>query len=362
MTKAPKKASSEETGTTTTTTTTRKRTKKNVDQTTGTNGRSLIIVESPAKAKTINKYLGRDYVVEASIGHIKNLPKSKIGVDIDGGFIPEYETIKGKDEVIERLRRMAASCSEVYLATDPDREGEAIAWHIAREIHDLKSSVYRVLFHEITERGIAEAMQHPHRIDENLVVSQQARRVMDRLVGYKVSPFIWKTLFYGLSAGRVQSVALRLVAEREEAISSFVPEEYWSMIGEFAAPRGEPFLARLFKVREEDPHISSAEEADELSRAIRQSSFSVADVQRKDVRRNPPPPFITSTLQQEAAKRLRYHAKRTMMLAQKLYEGIELGPEGRVGLITYMRTDSTTLAQVAIEAARDLVREEYGGA
>ena len=357
MTRASKKAAAEETSTTTTP---RKRTRKNVAQTTGTNGRSLIIVESPAKAKTINKYLGREYVVEASVGHIKNLPKSKIGVDIEGGFIPEYETIKGKDEVIERLRTLAASSSDVYLATDPDREGEAIAWHIAREIQDLNASIYRVLFHEITERGITEAMQHPHRIDQNLVVSQQARRVMDRLVGYKVSPFIWKTLFYGLSAGRVQSVALRLVTEREEAISSFVPEEYWSMIGEFATPRGEAFLARLFKIRQEDPQIVSAEEADELSQAIRQASYTVADVQRKDVRRNPPPPFITSTLQQEAARRLRFHAKRTMIIAQRLYEGIELGPEGRVGLITYMRTDSTRLSEDAVGEVRQYIYENYG--
>jgi DNA topoisomerase-1 len=324
------------------------------------NGRSLIIVESPAKAKTINKYLGKAFVVEASVGHIKNLPKSRIGVDVEQGFRPEYETIAGKDDVIARLREHAGTADRVYLATDPDREGEAIAWHIAREIEDRNNRIYRVLFHEITERGIAEAMQSPTRIDEHLVNSQQARRVMDRLVGYKVSPFIWKTVFYGLSAGRVQSVALRLICEREESINAFVAEEYWSIVGEFQVPGSEPFLAKLAKIDGEDPALGSSAAAESAIAGIKRESFAVADVQTRQVRRNPPPPFITSTLQQEAARRLRYHAKRTMMLAQKLYEGVDLGQEGRVGLITYMRTDSTRLSDDAVREAREYIYGNYG--
>jgi DNA topoisomerase-1 len=337
-----------------------KKPRKKANVTADTTGKSLIIVESPAKAKTINKYLGKDYVVEASVGHIKNLPKSKIGVDIEAGFVPEYETISGKDDVVKRLRDHAAKASVVYLATDPDREGEAIAWHIAKELEGRVGKIYRVLFHEITERGITEAMQKPHKIDQNLVNSQQARRVMDRLVGYKISPFIWKTLFYGLSAGRVQSVAVRLICEREEAINAFNPVEYWSIVAEFTTTRGETFLAKLFKVAGEDPTIPDTTTAEGYVGDIRKQSFSITDLQKKPVRRNPPPPFITSSLQQEAAKRLRFHAKRTMMLAQKLYEGIELGDEGRVGLITYMRTDSTRLSEDAVREVREYIYGNYG--
>lgn len=325
-----------------------------------TNGKSLIIVESPAKAKTINKYLGGEYVVEASVGHIKNLPKSKLGIDVEGGFVPEYETIKGKNEVVERLRSQAAKASAVYLATDPDREGEAIAWHIAQEIRHQNPRIHRVLFHEITERGITEAMNHPMPVNENLVDSQQARRAMDRLVGYKISPFIWKTVYYGLSAGRVQSVALRLVCEREEEINSFVAQEYWSIVGEFQTQRAEPFLAKLFKVAGEDPRIADGTTAEGYVNDIRAQAFQIADVQTRPVKRNPAAPFITSTLQQEAARRLRFHTKRTMMLAQKLYEGVELGEEGRVGLITYMRTDSTRLSEDAVKEAREFIYANYG--
>jgi DNA topoisomerase-1 len=323
-------------------------------------GKSLIIVESPAKAKTINKYLGSDFVVEASVGHIKNLPKSKIGVDVDRGFVPEYETIEGKHEVITRLRETARRARAVYLATDPDREGEAIAWHIAKEIEGDSLPVYRVLFHEITERGVEQAMASPARIDEHLVNSQQARRVMDRLVGYKISPFLWKTVYYGLSAGRVQSVAVRLVCEREQAIASFVPVEYWSVIGEFSVSGKDPFLAKLARIGEEEPAVRNAGEAGRIANDLRSHTFAVADVQKRPVRRNPPPPFITSTLQQEAARRLRYHAKRTMMLAQKLYEGVDLGPDGRVGLITYMRTDSTRLSEDAVGEVRQYIYENFG--
>ncbi|HMK38495.1 MAG TPA: type I DNA topoisomerase, partial [Bacteroidota bacterium] len=325
-----------------------------------TAGKSLIIVESPAKAKTINKYLGKDFIVEASVGHIKNLPKSKIGIDVENGFLPEYETIKGKDEVIARLRSHALGAKAVYLATDPDREGEAIAWHIAREVEQDNKNVFRVMFNEITERGITEAMKDPTKVDQNLVNSQQARRVMDRLVGYKVSPFVWKTVFYGLSAGRVQSVAVRLICEREEAVTSFIPEEYWSVIGEFRTATAEPFFAKLFKVAGNDPVIADATTAEGYVNDIRKQAFLVSDIQKKPVRRNPGAPFITSTLQQESARRLRFHAKRTMMLAQKLYEGIELGEEGRVGLITYMRTDSTRLSDDAVAEVRAYIYENYG--
>jgi DNA topoisomerase-1 len=333
-----------------------KRTKKEIN----TEGKALIIVESPAKAKTINKYLGKEFVVEASVGHIKNLPKSRLGIDVENGFAAEYETIKGKDEVIDRLRSHAEKASAVYLATDPDREGEAIAWHIAKEVEGKQRNIYRVLFHEITERGISEAMQHPMRINENLVNSQQARRLMDRLVGYKISPFVWKTLFYGLSAGRVQSVALRLICEREEAINSFLAEEYWSIVGEFQAGGSDPFFAKLFKVAGSDPIIGDQTTAEGYVSDIKQQSFSISDLQEKPVKRNPPPPFITSTLQQEAARRLRFPAKRTMMFAQKLYEGVDLGEEGRVGLITYMRTDSTRLSEDAVKEVRQYIYESYG--
>lgn len=323
-------------------------------------GKSLIIVESPAKAKTINKYLGKDFTVEASVGHIKNLPKSKLGIDVTTDFTPEYETIKGKEEVIERLRAHAERAKAVYLATDPDREGEAIAWHLAKEVEGKNDNVYRVMFNEITERGITEAMQRPTRVNDDLVNSQQARRAMDRLVGYKVSPFLWKTVYYGLSAGRVQSVAVRLICEREEAINSFIPEEYWSIIGEFKTEGNDPFLAKLFKVAGEDPKIGDATTAEGYVGDIKKQQFSIADVQTKPVKRNPAAPFITSTLQQEAARRLRFHAKRTMMLAQKLYEGIELGEEGLVGLITYMRTDSTRLSDDAVKDVREYIYSNYG--
>ncbi len=323
--------------------------------------KSLIIVESPSKSKTINKYLGKGFIVEATVGHIKNLPKSKIGVLIDDGYQPIYETIKGKAEVIRRLKNLARGVKKVYIGTDPDREGEAIAWHIAQEIEPDNKSILRVLFHEITKSGITEAMHHPHKIDTKLVDSQQARRVMDRIVGYKISPFVWKTVFYGLSAGRVQSVALRLICEREAEIGKFNPQEYWSITGEFKGERTDSFFAKLFKINDEEPTIHNERVAQEFVRDIQGKSFVVADIQRKQVKRNPAPPFITSSLQQEASTRLRFSTKKTMMLAQRLYDGIELGPEGRVGLITYMRTDSTRLSKEAIAAVREYIYSTYGG-
>jgi len=322
--------------------------------------KSLIIVESPSKAKTINKYLGKEYMVEASVGHIKNLPKSKLGVDVDNSFEVTYENIKGKDEVIEKLREKAGKAKVIYLATDPDREGEAIAAHLADEIKDVNKSIKRVLFHEITAAGVRDGMKHPKKIDTRLVLSQQARRAMDRIVGYKVSPFVWKTLYYGLSAGRVQSVALRLICEREDAIRSFVPEEYWSITGEFQTVQSEPFLAKLMKVEGQEPKIPDETTMKGYLAELQRQQYEISNVERKPVKRNAPAPFITSTLQQEAARRLRFSAKRTMMLAQRLYEGVEVGDEGPTGLITYMRTDSTRLSAEAVAQVREYIYENYG--
>ncbi len=344
-------------------------------------GKSLLIVESPAKAKTINKYLGKDFIVHASVGHIKNLPKSTLGVDVEQGYVPTFETIGGKEEVIEKLRTAAASSSAVYIATDPDREGEAIAADIAEEIATDGKKIYRVLFHEITEHGIEEAMKQPKKIDRHLVASQRARRVMDRIVGYKVSPFVWKTMFYGLSAGRVQSVALRLICEREAAIAAFVPTQYWSIIGEFKTDRGDPFYAKLIRIDGKDlivpskenlaeiehkhiadryTSIASEQEVARYSEDIRKQTYRISDLQKRESRRNPLAPFITSTLQQEASRKLRLSASRTMKLAQKLYEGIEMGSEGSIGLITYMRTDSTRLSDEAVRAVREYIFANYG--
>ncbi len=322
--------------------------------------KSLIIVESPSKAKTINKYLGKDFIVEASVGHVKNLPKSKLGVDVDNNYASSYEVIAGKEVIVEKLKKLASEASKVYIATDPDREGEAIAYDIAEEIESENKNILRVLFHEITPNGIAEAMASPQKIDKNLVESQRARRAMDRVVGYKISPFLWKTIYYGLSAGRVQSVALRLICERESQIQKFTPAEYWSIVSEFKTAKSEPFLAKLFKVAGEDPVIKDGTTSSGYVTDIQKQSFIISDVQKKEVKRNPNPPFITSTMQQEAAGRLRLSAKRTMMLAQKLYEGIELGDEGAVGLITYMRTDSTRLSGDAVTALREYIFNNYG--
>ncbi|MBI2619915.1 MAG: type I DNA topoisomerase [Ignavibacteriales bacterium] len=322
--------------------------------------KSLIVVESPAKAKTINKYLGKEFTVEASVGHIKNLPKSKMSVDVEKDFDVVYETIGGKEDVIDKLRQKAGRAGTVYIATDPDREGEAIAAHIADEIKDVNTNIRRVLFHEITESGVKEAMAHPHKINRNLVMSQQARRAMDRIVGYKVSPFIWKTVYYGLSAGRVQSVALRLICEKEESIRAFVQQEYWSITGEFRTSADETFLAKLVKIDGKDPRIPDETTVNGYLSDLQTKKYEIANVDRKSVRRNPPAPFITSTLQQEAARRLRFSAKRTMMLAQKLYEGQELGEEGLTGLITYMRTDSARLSSEAVAQVREYIYANYG--
>lgn len=318
----------------------------------------LVVVESPAKAKTIKKYLGSGYTVKASVGHIKDLPKSKMGVDIEHDFRPEYQVIKTKEKVVTDLKRHARIADKVFLATDPDREGEAIAWHISEEMKHPET--YRVMFNEITRKAIQEAMEHPGQLSRSNYDSQQTRRILDRLVGYQISPLLWKKIQRGLSAGRVQSVAVRLVVEREGEIRAFVPQEYWSIEADLLGKNPPPFTARLVKVDGKKPEISSAQAAQALVDELKGQPFTVTRVDKRERRRNAPAPFITSKLQQEAANRLYFTAKKTMTLAQKLYEGVPLGEEGQVALITYMRTDSTRLSNDAVESARKLIAERYG--
>lgn len=332
--------------------------------------KSLVIVESPSKAKTINKYLGKDFVVEATVGHIKNLPKSKISVDIENGFSPTYEIIKGKEKVIHNIQELAKNSDLIYIATDPDREGEAIASDIAECIKSLNNKIKRVLFEEITKSGVEKAMKNPTELDTNLVESQQARRVMDRILGYKVSPFLWKVFYFGLSAGRVQSVALKLICEKELEIKNFKPKEYWTIDGTFSKISGEKkqFNARLYKINDdiikyngEKPCIENLEQAHNIITDLKGNKFKITEVQVKDTRRNAPAPFTTSMLQQAASTRLGFSPKKTMMLAQKLYEGVEIAKgEGNVGLITYMRTDSTRISPEAQKSAFEFISENYG--
>jgi len=325
-------------------------------------GGSLVVVESPAKAKTIKKYLGRGFEVKASVGHVKDLPKSKIGVDVEKGFAPQYEAIKGKAKVLSDIKRAARTAERVFLATDPDREGEAIAWHIAEELgaEGGDGRVRRVLFNEITKGAIQKAIQAPLDLDRKKFDSQQARRILDRLVGYQISPILWKKVRRGLSAGRVQSVAVRLVVEREREIRAFVPVEYWSLDADLAAKVPPEFRARLAKVDGKKAALADEAQTRGLVKDLEGARYLVASVEKKERRRNPPPPFTTAKLQQEAANRLGFSPKKTMTLAQRLYEGVELGDEGAVGLITYMRTDSVRLATEAVDAVRALVAERFG--
>ncbi len=318
---------------------------------------ALVIVESPTKAKTIGKYLGKGYAVKATVGHLRDLPQRELGVEIDKGFRPKYVTIRGKGKTLADLKRSAKSASAVYLATDPDREGEAIAWHVAEQLGD-SGSIQRVLFHEITRDAVAKAMDSPQPIDGRKVEAQQARRILDRLVGYKASPLLWKSVKAGLSAGRVQTVALRMIVEREREIRQFKPVEYWSIEAELEAAE-KRFIAKLHKLDGRKPDIKSAKAATEIVSAVQGNKFVVSDVSKKQRKKRPAPPFITSTLQQEAAKRLGFSAKRTMVCAQQLYEGVELGAEGAVGLITYMRTDSVRVAASAIDQVRAFITEKY---
>jgi DNA topoisomerase-1 len=319
---------------------------------------ALVVVESPAKAKTIKKYLGSGYTVKASVGHLKDLPKSRMGVDVENEFAPEYTIIKGKEKVLDELKKQAETAESVYLATDPDREGEAIAWHISEELGH--PHTHRVLFNEITKKAIQEAMEHPSGLNRDNYDSQQTRRILDRLVGYKISPLLWKKIQRGLSAGRVQSVAVRLVVEREQEIKAFVPEEYWTLDAELAGRLPPAFVARLFRLDGNKVELKDEASAKAVKEEVEKASFVVSKVDRRERRRNAPAPFITSKLQQEAANRLYFSAKKTMTLAQRLYEGIPLGEEGQVALITYMRTDSTRLSNDAVEKAREHIAQRFG--
>ena len=321
---------------------------------------TLVVVESPAKAKTIKKYLGSGYTVKASVGHIMDLPKSKIGVDVENGFEPVYEVIKGKQKVVTELKAAAKNADRVLLATDPDREGEAIAWHVKQQIARGRVPAQRVLFNEITKKAIQEAIQKPLELNRDMYDAQQARRVLDRLVGYQISPILWTKVRRGLSAGRVQSVAVRLIVDREKEIAAFVPVEYWSIEADLKAALPPQFRAKLIKLDGEKIELASSEVTQPLVDELQKLPFVVQSVQKKERRRNAPAPFITSKLQQEAANRLGFSAKKTMTLAQRLYEGVELGDEGQVALITYMRTDSVRLSPDAVTAAREYVASKFG--
>jgi DNA topoisomerase-1 len=323
--------------------------------------KSLVIVESPAKAKTIKKYLGKDFNVEASSGHLVDLPSSKLGVDIEKNFKPHYVVIKDKKKFLNQLEKAAKGAEKIYLASDPDREGEAIAWHIVDRLK-LKDRAYRVLIHEITEKAILEAIRKPTSLSRDRFEAQQARRILDRLVGYQVSPILWKKVRGGLSAGRVQSVALRLVVEREREIEAFKPEEYWTIEAELKQLPDDalPFVTTLAKYDGEKVEIKNEDQARRIVEALRNEKYKVLSVERKERARTSPPPFITSTLQQEASRKLRFPVKKTMAIAQRLYEGLELGDEGPTGLITYMRTDSVRVSDHAIAEARDYIMEAYG--
>jgi DNA topoisomerase-1 len=335
--------------------------------------KGLVIVESPAKAKTIQKYLGEGFTVEASLGHVKDLPKSTLGVDIDNDFETEYIVIPGKEKVLAKLKKLALSADSIYLAPDPDREGEAIAWHLAEELGDGKTKkkkkkkdgdepdrIRRVTFNEITKRAVQEAFEHPRDIDRNLVDAQQARRVLDRLVGYQVSPLLWDKVRRGLSAGRVQTVALRLIVEREREIKAFQKQEYWTIDAHLAGPKPPAFDARFLGKGEEKVEVTNGEDAEKIRAALENADWLVRTVERKERRRNATPPFTTSKLQQDSSRKLRFSVKRTMMIAQRLYEGVELGEEGSVGLITYMRTDSTRVSNEALAEVREYITSQYG--
>jgi len=322
--------------------------------------KSLVIVESPAKAKTINKYLGNNFIVKASVGHIKNLPKSKLGVDIKNNFKPEYTVIKGKNKFLKEIKREAQSSEVIFIATDPDREGEAIAWHIAQEINSTDGKIFRVLFNEITENAVKAGINKPSKINLLKVDAQQARRVMDRLVGYQISPILWKTLYSGLSAGRVQTVALRLICEREEQVKIFIPKEYWTIEALLKGENTQEFYSTLIKENKKKINISNKEESDIILNALSKQTFKVIDINEKQIKRQPSPPFITSSLQQEGVKRLGLSTSQIMRIAQQLYEGVELGPEGNVGLITYIRTDSVRIAEEARTAVRKYISEKFG--
>lgn len=323
---------------------------------------SLVIVESPAKAKTIEKYLGRKFSVKASMGHVVDLPKSQFGVDINNNFQPKYIKIRGKAKLINDLQESVRKADSIYLATDPDREGEAISWHLANTLNVKDKLVKRIVFHEITKKAIENSMKNPRDIDIDMVNAQQARRILDRIVGYELSPLLWKKVRRGLSAGRVQSVAVRLITEREREIKDFVPEEFWSITSEFRTERQEKFLAKLATFNKKKIEPKNQGEAQAIEADLKGKKFRVGEVRKKERLRFPAPPFITSSLQQEAARKLGFGARKTMIIAQQLYEGLELGAEGTDGLISYMRTDSVRVAAEAQTEAREVITERYGSA
>jgi len=325
--------------------------------------KSLVIVESPAKAKTIGKYLGKDFVVKASLGHVKDLPKNDLAVDVDRGFEPTYEVIEGKKKLIGELKAAAKGADNIYLAADPDREGEAICYHLQEELQSKAGkgpAIFRVMFNEITANAVRKAFEKPLTVNTNLVDAQQARRVLDRLVGYKISPLLWDKVRRGLSAGRVQTVALRLIVDREREIQAFEKTEYWTIDIALNAKKPPVLKARLAKRNGENPVIGNEETSNAIVKDLDGAAYVVQSVGTKEKKRNPVPPFITSTLQQEAARKLRFSVKRTMMIAQRLYEGVELGDEGATGLITYMRTDSVRVADDALTEAREFIGKKFG--
>ncbi|MDO6449650.1 type I DNA topoisomerase [Oceanobacillus profundus] len=321
----------------------------------------LVIVESPAKAKTIERYLGKKYTVKASMGHIRDLPKSQMGVDVDENYKPKYITIRGKGDVLKELRKSAKKAKKIYLAADPDREGEAIAWHLAHILSVDENSKCRVVFNEITKDAIKESFKHPRAIDLDLVDAQQARRILDRLVGYNISPLLWKKVKKGLSAGRVQSVALKMILDREKEIENFVPEEYWSIDAAFQKDK-EVFEGSFYGINGKKTELKSEDDVKEVKAKMKGNSFDITKVNKRERKKNPAQPFITSSLQQEAARKLNFRAKKTMMIAQQLYEGIDLGKKagGITGLITYMRTDSTRISETAKQEAKGYIEENFG--
>src|SRR5262245_24901337 len=343
-----------------------KRATKSAPSRAGADGKALVIVESPAKSRTLNKFLGRNFSVLASNGHIMDLPKSELGVDVDHSFEPHYVPIRGKGQALAKIKTAARTAARIFLAPDPDREGEAIAWHLAGALKSAKRPIRRLTFNEITERAVKQALEQPRDLDMNLVNAQQARRVMDRLVGYKVSPFVWRTVRYGLSAGRVQSVALRLICEREDEIRKFVPEEYWTLEADFETEDARRFTARLVRVGEEELEQGqvrgegAAARAATLRDELAAAAARIAKVETTPRLVHPKAPFITSTLQQTAFNRLGFSSQRTMAVAQQLYEGVGLGTAGSIGLITYMRTDSPRLAGEAIAEMRSWIGAELG--
>lgn len=322
---------------------------------------SLVIVESPAKVKTIKKFLSSSYKVEASMGHIRDLPKSQLGIDIEKDFEPKYITIRGKGEITEKLRKEAKNCDRIFLATDPDREGEAISWHLANILNLDMKNVSRIEFNEITKTAVTTAIKNPRKLNFNVIDAQQARRVLDRLVGYKISPLLWKKVKKGLSAGRVQSVALRLICDRENEIRAFVPKEYWSLVAKLNDPDSKKnFDAKFYGTENEKLEISSESDMDKILEGLKGAKYNVKKVKKGEKKRNAPNPFITSTLQQEAYRKLGFTTKKTMMVAQQLYEGVDVKGEGTLGLVTYIRTDSTRVSDEAKKDAAQYITDKYG--